>query len=111
MLHPHNLSEHAATINSATEPEEEPAKKLFAVTVERLIAQSHTFEIEAEDADEARDLAEDEIPRIDPSDWDDHFEVADPEVIDVVELGHGLSDDDESDDAAISISLISKIDA
>ena len=68
------------------------------VTVERLIAQSRTFEIEAESADEAHDLAEEEITNIDPADWDDHFEVADPEVIDVAELGHAPNDDEFDDD-------------
>jgi hypothetical protein len=93
-FNPSTGSEGASTRGS----DEEAPKRTFSVTVERLIAQSHTFEIEAESADEAHDLAEEEITNIDPADWDDHFEVADPEVIDVAELGHAPNDDDESDD-------------
>ena len=79
--------------------EEEP-KKTFNVTVERQITQTHSFEVEADDADEARELAEDEIANIDSGDWDDGFEVGDPEVIEVVELGHEPDDDaDEAEDA------------
>ena len=40
--------------------------KTFVITIERQMFQTHDLEIEAEDADEARELAEEEIPNIAP---------------------------------------------
>ena len=65
----------------------------FAITVVRRTTQTHDFEIEAESADEARELAEDEIPNIDPSDWDLDDE-EEPEIRKIVEMGDG----DESEE-------------
>jgi hypothetical protein len=77
---------------------EDPEMKSFAITIERQTTQTHIFEIEAENADEARELAEDEMLNIDPDDWDP-LEPEEPEIRKVVELSDGLSDADESEDA------------
>ena len=105
MLNNPSVSEPDTLLNSATEPEgaptrdneEESKPKTFSVTIERQITQTYSFEVEADDADAARELVEDEIASIDPNDWDDGFEVADPEIIEVVELGHGPDDADTAD--------------
>ena len=100
--HP-SLFESATLLNSAPEPEgaparcsdeEEPKPKTFTITVERQITQTHIFEIEAETADEARELAEDEFPNIDPDDWNLDYE-EEPEIKKVVEV----SDADELEEA------------
>ena len=48
--------------------------KTFVITIERQMFQTHDLEIEAEDADEARELAEEEIPNIAPDGWDPGLE-------------------------------------
>jgi hypothetical protein len=74
---------------------EDPTMKTFAVTVERQISQTHDLEIQAESSNEARELAEDEIPNIDNDDWDiGHAD--EPEVTKVVELSNG----DESEEGS-----------
>ncbi len=40
--------------------------KTFVITIERQMFQTHDLEIEAEDADQARELAEEEFPNIAP---------------------------------------------
>ena len=79
--------------------EEEPKPKTFAITVERQITQTYDFEIEAENADEARELAEYEIPNIAPDDWDLGLEAEEPEIKKIVELSDAVRDAD-ADEAA-----------
>ena len=71
--------------------------KIFAVTVERQVSQTHDLEIEAEDEDTAREVAEDQIPTIAPDAWDPGLE-EDPEVIKVVELSDGDESEEEGDE-------------
>jgi hypothetical protein len=67
--------------------------KTYSVKVTREITQTHHLEIEAEDEDEARDLAEDEILNIAEDDWDDDERTSDPEIDKVT-----LFKDDEEDE-------------
>jgi hypothetical protein len=63
--------------------------------VTRQIEQTHTLEIEADDADEAIEKAEDEILNIDDDDWDDGAVLQDAEVdVDKVEE---MADEDAED--------------
>ena len=75
--------------------------KKFSITIERQVSKTHDFEIEAEDADEARELAEDETPNIDPADWELGL-AEESEVKKVVELSDAveLEDADESEEAS-----------
>ena len=77
--------------------------KTYHVTVSREMTQTHVLEVEAEDEDEAHDLAEDEIQNIAEDDWDDGVANNDPEIDRVQEV----ADDGEEakDDAAASPSI------
>jgi hypothetical protein len=67
--------------------------KTFRIILTREISQGLNLEIEAEDADEARERAEDEILNLAEDDWRVSQET-DPEITAVVEL----RGDDESDE-------------
>ena len=51
--------------------------KTYHVTVSREMTQTHVLEVEAEDEDEAREQAENEIDNIAEADWDDGEEAKD----------------------------------
>ena len=72
--------------------------KTYHVTVSREVTQTHVLEVEAEDEDEAREQAENEIGNIAEDDWGDGVANNDPEIDKVQEV----ADDDEevADDAA-----------
>jgi hypothetical protein len=67
--------------------------KTFRITLTREISQDLNLEIEAENADEAREQAEDEILNLAEDDWR-VLQETDPEITAVVEL----RDDGESDE-------------
>jgi hypothetical protein len=67
--------------------------KTFRITLTREISQDLHLEIEAENTDEARERAEDEILNLAEDDWR-ILQETDPEVAAVVEL----RDDGESDE-------------
>ena len=64
----------------------EAEMKLYRVTVRRTIAQTCDIEIEAENEDEARELAEAELLNISDDDWDNEEATGDPEIVGVTEL-------------------------
>jgi hypothetical protein len=82
---------------TATSPETEGMKmKTFRVEIKRAVTQTHDLEIEAENEDEAREKADDEMHYIDDSEWDDGID-ADLEIGEVTELT-GVMEEEETAD-------------
>lgn len=69
-----------------TEDSEVNETKTYRIEVTRQIAQTHSFEVEAENGDEARELAEAELLNISDDDWDNEEATGDPEIVGVTEL-------------------------
>ena len=77
---------------TATSPKTEGMKmKTFQVEIKRAVTQTHDLEIEAENEDEAREKADDEVHYIE---WDDGID-ADLEIGEVTELT-GVMDEEET---------------
>ena len=74
--------------------------KIFRVTVTRTCTQEHRVEIEAETADEARELAGDEILDVADNDWGDLTEI-DLEITAVTELSDADASEEAENEAAI----------
>ena len=70
----------------------------YRITVRREVEQTHDFEIEADNEDDARDQANEEIENISEDDWSDGATTSDAEVTKVTELtedGDQVEDEDE----------------
>ena len=70
----------------------------YRITVRREVEQTHDLEIEADNEDDARDQANEEIENISEDDWSDGATTADAEVTKVTELtqdGDEVEDEDE----------------
>ena len=73
--------------------------KTYRVTAHRNVIQEHSFEIEAVDKAEARELAEDEILGIADDAWEAGSLLDDPAIDAVVELSDGEEDEHETEES------------
>jgi hypothetical protein len=77
---------------------EETAMPNYRITIRREIEQTHDREIEADNEDDARDQAGEEIDNISEDDWSDGATTADAEVTNVTELTENGEEDEVEDE-------------